>query len=234
MIILLIATLIIPLASFQPYTQAAPSAQVQPARSAEQKAAAEAQQQAIERQLREKNLNVAEQQRLIAELERARAESQITADERAKYEAQIRALEAQLRAAREVVEAQRQHALEDALHLELSEKAQRENAAQGEAMLRLKRAELEAELMRLRTQYTENHPTMLEKRAQLESLNRTHEDFVNSNTRSNMQAMLLLKRAEVEAQLRTLRRTYKEQHPDVQAVKAQLEALKKEIEQIRK
>ena len=101
-------------------------------------------------------------------------------------------------------------------------------------MLRLKRAALEAELMQLRSQYTDSHPAMLEKRDQLDALNRTVEDFVGSQTKSNVGAMLLLRQAELQAHLQTLLRRYKEQHPDVQAVKIQLEALKKEIEQLRK
>ena len=101
-------------------------------------------------------------------------------------------------------------------------------------MLRLKRAELEAELMRIRTQYTENSHVMLEKRDQLEALNRTIEEFVRSRTKSDVQAMLLLRQAELQAHLKTMLRSYTETSPEVLALKAQMEALKKEFERLRK
>jgi hypothetical protein len=110
----------------------------------------------------------------------------------------------------------------------------RESASQGEVMLRLKRTELEAELMRLRTQYTENSPVILEKRDQLEALNQTIEEFIRSRTKSDVQAMLLLRQAELKAQLKTILRSYTETSPEVLALKSQIEVLKKELEQLRK
>ncbi len=254
MITLLIASLIVPLASFQPFAQAqAPAPQVAPqrqeARSAEQKAEAamppqsiEQHQQEIERHLREiekhqralteaqrqevaqrlreleltqgTHLSAIEQQRLAAELDRAARESQQAIGEKAEAEARFRAIEEQLRAERATIGAQA--------------------GAQDEALLRLKRAELEAALHRLHTEYKEAHPAIQETRAQLETLNRMVERDVHSRFQSEVQTNLLLRLAEFEAHLQTLQRTYTEKHPRVQEVKAQCEALKKELEHLHK
>ncbi|MBS1813073.1 MAG: hypothetical protein JST84_33210 [Acidobacteria bacterium] len=259
MITLLIVSLMIPLSTIQPFAQSTvqeQKAKERESRAAEVIAEAEAQQRAIERHkqeiekhlralekhqqamtesqrqelekhLQEMNLlqekDLVEKHRLAAELDRAR-----------QVEVMEAALEEQLRTQEKAQESLQRRLLEDALQQELREKAQREMTQQGEELLRLQRAELEAQLDHLRTQYTDKHPVIQETRAHLEALNRTISGLGNSSVRSEGQTKLLLQRAELQGHLQFLLRSYTEKHPDVQSVKRQLDALNREIERLRK
>jgi hypothetical protein len=92
--------------------------------------------------------------------------------------------------------------------------------------------ELQNELKTLRTQYTRQHPQVLLKQDQLNAVN-DEIDLLGGNERLGLAGGdLLVREALLKAELRQLRRSYANPHPDVVARRAELAALTERIRKI--
>lgn len=248
--IFLIAALILPLAALQPESRAANISENVIA--IDQDKDEKKQQKEIEKHLRE----IEKHRRAI---EKLRGDS-FNEEQKAKLEAEIAASQArkqstetQLRelVAKEV--ALQRQAIADEVRqrgaltteqqvLEQMERSLREIQTYNltkkeEAELLEKRAELSAQLERLQRNYKDAHPDVIEQKERLEALNKhlaelERERSVNQSIPGRAQMKIRL--AELEAQLKMMRRSYTDKHPEVQSLLDQIEALKREIELLRK
>jgi hypothetical protein len=260
--LMLIATLavslMLPLAALNPYSQAATATALQPP---QQQSEVEKQRREVEKHIREiekhrreiTDVHQREIERHLREIEALKGNA-LTAEMKAQLEAELKRVGADSKLAEmELQEELRLSSLKQAelekLHQLTDERAQHEVQAEmekalralqdknafsaGEAELRQKRAQLEADLQRLSREYTDKHPEMLERRDRLDALNQQLlrlEQQGEAQRITEGHARLVAQLAELEAQLKTLQRSYTDNHPNVRVAKEQLEALRRELE----
>lgn len=190
-------------------------------------------------EMKDAALTEAQRAKLDAELERAMAAQQSAERE---FEAQTRErvtveMEEKLRAEAERMQQRSQQDAERLVQEELTRAMQAQQSSsltsKAQADLLERRAELNAELQRLQRMYTEKHPEVIEHRAQLEALTERLAGIEQERAMQSLshgRAQLEMKLAELEAQLKVLQRQYTNKHPEVLEVKAQIEALRQELE----
>jgi beta-lactamase regulating signal transducer with metallopeptidase domain len=180
----------------------------------------------LQEELRKRELELANQARL--EASQQAAVNQAAALER--YQAQLEAMDqARLDEMSRALASQAQAALQ----------ANDARLSQAYAELILRKAELEAKLSQLRESQTGTSPDVVMAREKLEALSREMDRMAAIKAEqlqrlSTAYGQLIWRKAMLEAEIRSLLRRVTSEHPDVQFKRAELEALKRELDKLLK
>jgi chromosome segregation ATPase len=189
-------------------------------------------QREMETRLRDLGAREVDEQKLLAEIERMK--QRLSQESHLQVEAELAQV---LKAEAERMKQLSSEDVQRLIQTEIETAMRGAQFSKSQAEMYEKRAELSAQLERLQRQYTNKHPSVIEQKERLDALSEQMAEMERAkaeNRLSQGQVALELKLADLEAKLKTMRRSYTDKHPDVQSLRDQIEALKREIELMRK